>query len=415
MEDALSFVPHDSRSADLSSWLVESGLLGMRLTELLETYCSKLVDLGVPLFRVHVTMTAVHPNYGGIGFNWRMDGNAEHREYAHRAEAPEDWQLSPFQYMLTENEYVYREKISRDRESKFPLLNDMRLEGATDYLAQAVLFQEWDEDRPITNEDHVDGALVSWMAHGADGFSDRDLALIQSTFPTLALAIKSSSHRKMAEDLLGVYLGKDAGKRVLSGEIERGSTRWIDAVICYFDFEGFTALSQQLQGEALITMLNTYFDPVVACIEAEGGNVLKFMGDGLLAIFDRAHLSDAPDRALRSVRAIEAATSKLSAERLANGEAVFRYTAALHVGRVLYGNIGAPERLDFTVIGPDVNLAARIGGMHKSLGQNVVLSGALVDQVSDESADLISLGRYMLRGVKTPQELFTIYEPDAAN
>lgn len=410
MEDALSFVPHDSRSADLSTWLVEAGLQGMQMTELLETYCTKLVDLGVPLFRMHVTMTAVHPNYGGIGFNWRANRGPELSEYAHSQEAPEGWRLSPFQYMLTENEYVYRERITADQESRFPLLNEMRLEGATDYLAQAVLFEKWEQDRPINNEDHVDGALVSWMADGGDGFSETDLALIQSTFPTFALAIKSSSHRKMAEDLLGVYLGPDAGKRVLSGEIERGSTQSIDAVICYFDFEGFTALSQQLEGEALIHMLNTYFDPVVACIEAEGGNVLKFMGDGLLAIFDRAHLSDAPDRAVRSVRGIEAAMAALSAERTARNEPVFRYTVALHVGRVLYGNIGAPERLDFTVIGPDVNLAARIGGMHKSLGQNVILSGVLAEQVSDQSSDLVSLGRYMLRGVTRPQELFTIYD-----
>ncbi len=409
MEDALSFVSQDSRSAELSSWLVDAGLQGMHLTDLLEAYCDKLVGLGVPLFRVHVTMAAVHPNYGGIGYYWRAHTGAEHAEYAHTQEPPDGWQHSPFQHMLTENEFVYREKITSDRDSRFPLLNEMRLEGATEYLARAVLFEKWDTNRPISNDDNLDGALVSWMVQGGQGFTDPDLALIHSTFPTLALAMKSSSHRKMAQDLLGVYLGSDAGKRVLSGEIQRGSTQWIDAVICYVDFEGFTELSQRIKGDALITMLNAYFEPVVACIEAEGGNVLKFMGDGLLAIFDRAQLSDAPARAVRSIRTIDQAMTVLSAERAGREEPVFRYTAALHLGRVLYGNIGAPERLDFTVIGPDVNLTARIGGMHRSLGQHVILSGALVEQVTDPSTDLISLGRYMLRGVTQPQELFTIY------
>lgn len=412
MDDALAFVPLDAQSGALSTWLIEAGLRGETLTHLLETYCEKLVAHGVPLLRMHVTMTAVHPNYEGLGFNWFAEGGAKQQEFAHTDEAPENWRQSPFHYMLSNNLRSYREPLVKGRDSRFPLLNEMREVGATDYLCQAVLFQHWEDGRPITENDFLDGAMVSWMVDGEGGFRERDLALIQSTFPTLCLALKSSSQHKMAQDLLGVYLGKDAGRRVLKGEIERGSTQWIDAVICYFDFEGFTAHSQAVEGEALIAMLNAYFDPVVTAIEAEGGNVLKFMGDGLLAIFDRSAFPDAPNRGVRALARIEEDLACLSAQRAGDGHPVFGYTAALHIGRVLYGNIGASERLDFTVIGPDVNLAARIAGMHTSLGQSVILSGELAQHVTEPSFEPISLGRYMLRGVAKPQELFTLYRAD---
>ena len=198
--------------------------------------------------------------------------------------------------------------------------------------------------------------------------------------------------------------------RVLSGEIQRGTTRWIDAVILYFDLEGFTSLSQKIEGEPLIAMLNDYFGLAVAAIHAEGGNVLKFMGDGLLAIFDREALSDASDRAIRAVRALDRDAAARSAERAETDAPRLGHTAALHAGRVLYGNIGADDRLDFTVIGPEVNLAARLADMHQSLGQRLIISDAVARDVSEPGGELVSLGRYMLRGVDKPRELFTLFE-----
>ena len=410
MEDAVQVTAEDTRIIDLSSWLIEAGLLGTSRIDMLEAYCRKLIDLEVPVLRVHVTQTALHPVYGGVGFNWKREEGHADEQYAHTQQAPENWFNSPFYYMMSNGLAEYRETLGNtDPTSRFPLLEEQRANGAKDYFAMALLYDAWDPGTPIDFEDQVDGVLMSWMSDADGGFSDADLILIRETFPVLGLVLKSGAHRKTANDLLGVYLGGDAGQRVLSGEIQRGTTQWIDAVICYFDFEGFTALSQELEGEALIAMLNDYFAVVVEQIDANGGNVLKFMGDGMLAIFDREQLDDAPDRALRATQGMSRDIAALSRARKDQGLPTFNYTMALHAGQVLYGNIGADTRLDFTVIGPEVNLTARIGDMHRSLGQRVILSGTLAQEVKDSQFDLVSLGRYMMRGVARPQELFTIY------
>lgn len=407
---------NDPRVVTLNTWINAAGARGLSQVSLMEEYCAQVTALGVPLMRAHITVNALHPVYGSVGINWQHDEGSERREHEHTSEAPTDWLQSPFYYMLSEGASTYRERLSTGGEvSRFPLLTQMAQTGATDYYAAAISFGDRDESIPFLMDEHLEGAMMSWMCHGPEGFTDLDLALIHTTFPSLCVAFRAASNRKTAEDLLGIYLGRDAGRRVLSGSIQRGSSRWIDAVICYFDLEGFTAMSQQLEGEDLIAMLNDYFGLVVARIEGQGGNVLKFMGDGLLAIFDRDTLNDAPDRAVATTQTLQAEIAALSATREKAGDPTMGYTIALHAGRVLYGNIGADERLDFTVIGPAVNLGARIGGMHKSLGQSVIISHAVVKDVTQNDCDLISLGRYMLRGVDTPQELFTMYRESPAS
>lgn len=401
---------NDPRIVELSTWLVQEGLLGNPHVDFLDAYCQKLVALDVPLIRAHVTMNALHPVYGGVGFDWlRSDGPIWH-QYEHAAQTPDTFQSSPFFHMLSTGQYIYRERLfETDEESRFTLLNDMKALGATDYFAVGVAFGNWHVGLATEHEDGQEGALLSWMSHAPQGFSQADILLIKATYPTLCLALKSGSNRQMAKDLLGVYLGGDAGNRVLSGEIQRGSSERIDAVICYFDLQGFTGMSQKIEGEALLAMLNDYFGLVVAQIEKNGGNVLKFMGDGLLAIFDREKLSDAAERALKMTEALEVEMADLSKTREAKGLPSMGYTMAIHAGPVLYGNMGGDARLDFTVIGPEVNLTARISGMHRSLSQRIIVSEAVTKDVPMAASGLVSLGKYMLRGVEKPQELFTIY------
>lgn len=401
----------DPRVPTLNTWIMQAGLTGQPSPAILESYCLKLVEMGVPLMRTHVTINALHPIYGSMGFDWqRHRGSAQHT-YDYVSQSPDNWLKSPFHHMLSSGLATYREKLFENTApSRFPLLAKMKPQGATDYLAMGVLFSAMAPGTQINADDRLEGALMSWMSDAPAGFCDADIALIEATFPGLSLALRANSNRQTAVDLLGVYLGRDAGARVLSGELQRGSTQWIDAVICYFDLEGFTGMSQQIEGEALIALLNDYFGLVVTRIEAQGGNVLKFMGDGLLAIFDRDGFADAADRAVAAVRALQADMAARSAARLAQDLPTLGYTIALHAGPVLYGNIGADERLDFTVIGPEVNLAARIGGMHRALGQKVILSHTVTQDVRTTDVELVSLGRYMLRGVDRPQELFTIFE-----
>lgn len=402
--------PPDPRIGLLHQHLVAIGTRDMAQADLLTSYCEQMVSLGVPLMRTHVTMNAIHPVYGSLGVHWQRGAEVERHEHQHASEAPEDWLQSPFFHMLSRGEAEYRERLSPNAApSRFSILRTMKARGATDYFAAALPLGDYDPGTPYDTDERAEGVVMSWMSDAPDGFTDDSLGLIRATFPTLALAMRASSNRQTAVDLLGIYLGKDAGRRVLSGEIQRGTTQWIDAVICYFDLEGFTDMSQRLPGEDLIAMLNDYFDLVVARIEGHGGNVLKFMGDGLLAIFDRKALGDAPDRAVAMLRGLQEDITGLNAQRATAGAHIMQYTVALHAGPVLYGNIGADQRLDFTVIGPEVNLGARIGGMHKSLGQSVIISQSVARDVTQSGFELISLGRYMLRGVKTPQELFTLY------
>lgn len=400
-----------SRAASLASWLIDHGLISTPLQDVFVAYYRRLVDLGVPLLRAHLTQNALHPSYGSVGLDWEQNEGPVLREYEHVEQTPDNFLQSPFYYMMTNGLAEYRERIHATPEaSQFPVINDMKAKGATDYLGLMMAFEDWQEGQPLKVEDRPEGAVMSWMSHAPEGFSEADIALIKSTFPTLGLVLKSGTHRQTAETLLGVYLGRDAGRRVLSGEIQRGSSHWIDAVICYFDLQGFTGMSQRIEGETLIELLNAHFGVAVGHIEKHGGEVLKFMGDGLLAIFDRQVFHDATDRALRATSAIRQATADLNKTRATDGLPTLGQTTALHAGRVLYGNIGAEERLDFTVIGPEVNLAARLSDMHRSLGREIIISSAVAGEVTTSEFELISLGRYMLRGIDQPQELFTLFE-----
>ena len=216
----------------------------------------------------------------------------------------------------------------------------------------------------------------------------------------------------MAGDLLQVYLGRDAGQRVLSGEFQRGSSRQIDAVIGLFDLKGFTSLAEQIPGEEMIELLNDYFGLVVGVIQSHGGNILKFLGDGMLTMFDLGDISQDVEAALNAAVELRQVIGERNVERAAAGLPVADFTLALHAGDILYGNIGSENRLDFTVIGATVNQTARIAGLHRSVGQSVILSEDVRRAAKNLPHDLVSLGRYMLRSVPEPMELFTIFEPN---
>ncbi|MEP5728285.1 MAG: adenylate/guanylate cyclase domain-containing protein [Sulfitobacter sp.] len=194
----------------------------------------------------------------------------------------------------------------------------------------------------------------------------------------------------------------------MSGAIRRGSSETISAVIWYFDLQGFTKMSEALPGPTIIDMLNDYFAEAVDVVEKNGGNVLKFMGDGMLAIFDLDALPDARRIAIEAAVELRDTVIAMNIEREKTGDAVTGFTLGLHAGDVLYGNIGGKTRLDFTVIGPAVNQTARILGMCGPVDQDIVISSAVALPIKDERPDLVSLGQYRLRGVTDRQELFTL-------
>ncbi|WP_420586208.1 adenylate/guanylate cyclase domain-containing protein [Ruegeria sp.] len=401
-----------AKSRDLIEWLVTRGLEGAPKEELLDGYCNKLLEMGVPLMRFHAAQSTLHPVYGGTGFSWYQGQGGESEKFEYTEEPSEQWRHSPlFAIVNGETEVIRERLVDQNEASRFPLLNDLREVGATDYYATGVRFDAPTHSGPRDAKKAVGGVLMSWTSNAPKGFEDEDLDLINTAMPHLGLALKSAASERVSKDLMRVYLGRDAGRRVLSGEIRRGSLQQIDAVIWNFDLEGFTSLSEELPGSEIIDMLNDYLAVAVGVVHENQGNILKFMGDGLMAMFDVGEIDEDARAALKAVPMLQQRMEALNAQRAAEGLPVASFTLALHSGQILYGNIGSETRLDFTVIGPAVNQTARIAGMHRSLGQRILISDDVARAAQPCGQDLISVGRYMLRGVPEPKELFTIYNP----
>ncbi len=402
--------PATAKYEDLVDWLVTSGLEGMGEQELLDGYCNKLLDLDVPLMRFHSAQPALHPAYGGTGYSWYNGRGGDYQTFNYTETPSEEWRRSPLYAILNDGfDEIHERMVDQNTPSRFPLINDLRENGATEYYATGVSFDAPSGPERFDTHKRIDGVLMSWTSDAPEGFRGSDLSLIKVSLPHLGLALKSATSATVARDLMRVYLGRDAGQRVLSGEIRRGSLQEIDAVIWNFDLEGFTRLSEELPGAEIIDMLNDYLAVAVDVVHEFDGSILKFMGDGLMAIFDVGEADADARAALDAVAVLKDRMAGLSNRRAENNQQVTNFTLALHAGEVLYGNIGAESRLDFTVIGPAVNQAARISEMHKSTGQRILLSDEVARAAQPCAHDLVSVGRYMLRGVAEPKELFTVY------
>jgi adenylate cyclase len=256
----------------------------------------------------------------------------------------------------------------------------------------------------------MDGVYLSWATRVPDGFSNDQIAALQHLAPYLALAIKSVSLARMTGTLMETYLGRGAGQRVLGGRIVRGIAERIDAVIWFSDLRGFTRITDTAPEQA-IPLLNDYFDAIVSAIHGHGGDVVQLVGDGAFAIFTAEDRARGCEAALSAAIAAREGIVELNRRRAAHGKPITDMYLGLHVGEVFYGNVGSRERLAFPVVGPAVNEASRIAAMCRSVDQPVLISSAFAD-VGDIKRRLVSVGRYALRGVARPQELFTL-DPSA--
>ena len=411
---------------DVAAPVVARALTGASDTELLATFCERLVAVGTPLRRSFAITRTLHPVIGGYLMEWQRDTGRVGRSHWNRAEeenGSEVWQRSPLYHMLTTGAPHLRQRLTAAAAPfAFPLFDDLVAEGATDYYAVTTRFDGTDAPWPF------DGMLSSWTSDHADGFTDDHIALVDGALPSFVLAMKAVSAQAAAGTLLEAYLGREVGGRVLSGAIDRGSAEAIRAVVWYAELQGFTRIADTAPRAQLIPMLNDYFAAMIGPLHDHGGEVLKLLGDGLLAIFRLRGPGDPGDACAAAIAAAEAARARveaLNAERRAAGLPVSHFTLALHLGEVLYGNIGAPDRLDFTVVGPTVNETARIQAMCRAIDRDTVTSaafaaaanaagGGAVDSAAAGGAErLVSLGRYALRGVRQPQELFTLAAPEA--
>lgn len=264
-----------------------------------------------------------------------------------------------------------------------------------------------DEDSSVSSVDN-DGLIVSWLTDRPGGFTDDDIALIERTHPIFALAMRTEATTETAQSVAATYLGRDPGQRVLDGAIDRGSVTSMRAVIYFADLRGFTKLAQDLPATDVVEMLNGYLDCLARPVMDAGGEVLKFLGDGVLAVFeiDGQGPELACQSALAASRRALNRVAKLNRRRHQAGQPVMQMDLALHLGDVMYGNVGVEGRLDFTVIGPAVNEASRIEGACRQLDRHLLASEVFYRAVAGHTDSLVSVGRHQLRDIAQTQELF---------
>jgi adenylate cyclase len=274
-----------------------------------------------------------------------------------------------------------------------PVLRELKAQGLTDYLAHVIY---------LSGQRNA----VSWATDHTEGFSEEQLRTLRQLMPYLALRLELESTRYSLGSLLEVYLGENAARRVLAGAFKRGSGERIQAAIWLCDLRGFTTLADQVPAEQVVSTLDAYFDQVVGAVAAQGGEVLKFIGDAILAIFRVQEGAEQQACAAALVAAQDALgrLATLNDERAREGLPSLAMGVALHLGQVMYGNIGSKERLDFTVIGASVNEASRLESLCKQLGTPLVMSGQFARACG--SADVVPLGRHSLRGVREEREVF---------
>ena len=395
----------EAQPSALRERIERRALEGLNEVEILAALCADLDAFGISLMRASVAHDLLDPTFGARGVRWlRGQGGVE--EVFPRTDAAvvnDSWLRSPFYALVEGGEKQLRRRLDAShRRDEFPLVDALRDQGATDYVAFAT---------PVAESVRLgegQGIVSSWTTAVAGGFSDADIALLAGMLPTLALAFMLLTANRIARTAVTTYLGHDAGKRVLEGNIVRGRATPITAVVWYSDLVGFTRITDSIDPAALLELLNDYAEAQVESIEDNGGHVLKFIGDGMLAIFPDDDTTCACMRALDAAADQRRRIAALNDRRAAASLPVTDTHLALHLGELLYGNVGSPRRLDFTVLGPAVNEAARIEALCGSLEQPVIVSTAFAEASGPARSRLVSLGRYAMKGVARPQELFTL-------
>lgn len=399
------------RIVGLHHWSVNEGLRGANAHDLFAGFCRHLLVNGVPLWRGYAALETMHPKWWGSGFTWQRDLDfVKLAQFGHEHATTASWVGGVFHHLAKRAEAgdpnpCFRRRLARGpQERDFPALRRFFAAGATDYLAEMFDY------RPKGAATSGLGVVYSFMTDRPGGFSDEDTVLMHATLPALSLAMKAHAGQINASRLLQVYLGEDAGRRVHGGEIERGSVERLRAVLWYADIQGFTAIAEAASARDLVDLLDDVFETLTDVLRGYGGQVLKFLGDGMLATFsfDEESCTKTCRRALDAAADARQAIASLNRARRAAGKLTAAVDFALHMGDVLFGNVGAVDRLDFTMIGPAVNEVSRIEALCAPLGCTVLVSADLAAAARPAAGRLISVGRHALRGVREEQEIYAL-------
>ena len=387
------------------------GVLSSRApTDILQEFYQELSTGGLHIYRAVIGCLTLHPVFGSFEFQWTLESQqVKCVTFPRQAIASENFQNTPFYYLATHQNLINSLHINLQKgidRPWFPLFDRLRSEGMTDYLAffTSYVIQFYIPDLTVPP-----GIAVSFTTDSSTGFTIEQCDTIKKLFPSVCMVVKYHSFSIGLTDVLATYVGQRTSKRILSGEIDRGSLQSIRSIIWFGDLRGFTRLSDTTPPQIVVECLNIYLECVSRPVIKRGGEVLKYMGDGVLAFFElEEQISETINLALEAANETFKNLQTLNQQRQIAGEIILEFDLVLHIGSVLYGNVGAIERLDFTVIGPAVNEASRMESLCDKLNCHLLLSDAFVSQLNQGSYSIKSLGFHQLRGVNQPKEIFTL-------
>ena len=389
------------------NWVVSQGLTGLPENDLIRGFCERCRAEGLDLSRSLAFIDTLHPIFEGRGFRWNdiETNEADRFEYGptNEGDAAQNWRKSVFFHMLEHGHDEIMIDLADHPTLGFSMLPELAENGHRHFVGFVHRFGE------TGALGQMDCFYSYWLTRRAGGFNNDELAALRDLVPVLGLVIKSAQQVDIVRTLGRVYLGRDASEQVLRGRITRGVTERINSVLWFSDLRGSTAISESSSPDEIIPFLNDYAQAAIDAIHEAGGDVLKLIGDGVLAMFTSENLSHAKRAALRAEHRFRLNMIALNARRGAEGRAVTSAYVGLHVGEVFYGNIGHDDRLDFTVVGPAVNEVSRIASMCRSVDRELLISSAFHGGL-DEAGQryLVSTGRFALRGIGRTQDLYTL-------
>jgi adenylate cyclase len=391
----------------LINWLIAQGLTGLPENDLIRGFCERCRAEGLEVSRGLVFIDTLHPIFEGRGFRWNDTETNESDSFEYGStsagDAAQNWRRSTFYHMLEHGHEELRIDLAESTSFDFSMIAELAQKGHRDFIAFVHRFGE------AGTIGQMDCVYSYWLTRRAQGFAEGDLSALRDLVPVLGLAIKSAAQVDIARTLGRVYLGRDASEQVLRGRISRGVTERIHSVLWFSDLRGSTAISESMSPGEIIPFLNDYAQAAIEAIHEAGGEVLKLMGDGVLAMFTHADLTVARRCALRAEHHLRQSITSLNARRSAYDRPTTSAYVGLHVGEVFYGNIGSDDRLDFTVVGPAVNEVSRIASMCRSIDRELLISSAFCAGLDTGGQRyFVSTGRYALRGIGRAQDLYTL-------
>ncbi len=390
--------PATPSAAALVRWLLAEGARFDSPRTFVENLAGRLIDAGVPLFRLGLTLTHLHPILRASTSEWVRGVEVRDIARPRNQMGSRVFSHSPIAQVMRTREPLRRRLVGPEAEFDFPVLEELRDKGLTDYYVV-----------PLDMGHGLQGGIVTYGSDQPDGFQAHHLRLLDDIAPALAVIGQIHSGRRSIESLLSTYVGAEPTRRILTGEVVQGVGHTVRAVVWWCDLRNFTSLSETLPRDEMLGLLNAYFSAAVESVTEAGGEVLKFMGDAILAIFRcEENDRDATVRGIAAARALVGRLAELNGERAGANYPEIRCGIALHLAPVMYGNVGSPERLDFTVIGPTVNLVSRLAQLCKPLGEPIVLSEEIAKAAAGE---MRPLGRHSFKGVAGEREAFAPADP----